>query len=510
MALTVWPDRLADGLSEVEDGMDGEDLSKILDDPFLRHYRFKIARRLAAMKQDMQNLDRFARHDFWRLKDSIPTSGLDIEEAQAFADLLFVNSGHISSHRFDKTYNQSIGNRHLKLMMHKDEKGKRNMNVSIKRPVVNALLDMLSHPSAQLVYDAYRTLRLLAGIEPLNSLEYGGWSSEYHGEVTYLSSYAAKQGGGTAQELADLLQPKLLEGAVNYHAWISDISTFLAGVLGRDDPFYGHLMKVLSDDTDFAEQMFPVLIHSLLKRASQPLVSDCREIISEYLSHLLARTDLDNRCHQSIVTLVLHLRNFVPAGSKDTLDFNRWLDLNYIILGQSAVKCGAYTTALLFLELAKEYQQEEVSGVSREEILYDIYSHIDEPDGFYAIKARDLKSFLLRRFHHEKQWDKAFQFHGAGLEAGSKHSADALGVLQSLHSFGFNSQAMSALQSMGEEIASSQTTDMEYRLGWRIGSWDLPVSDAHRGSDYHCGRLAGAEAVPRGVAGAPPYRRCSR
>lgn len=482
VALTVWPDTLA-GFSESEDDLSGETLSRILDDPYLGPYKFKVSRRLAALSQEMQSTDRFARHDFWRLKDSIPMT-LETKDVDAFADLLFANSGRVNSQIIDKSYNRSIGARYLRHIMQKDDQGKRNVNVSIKRSVVNALLDMLSNSSAQVAYEAYRTLRLLAGIEPLDSLEYGSWSSEYHGDVTFLSSYATKEDGGIAPNLVDLLQSRLLEVASNYRSWISELSVFLTNVLSTSDPFYGHLSKMLSDNTDFAEQIFPVLVHTLLKQASNPLDSEPRKIVSEYLARLLARPDLDSRCHRSVVTLVLHLRNLIPAQFKSALDYNRWLDLDFVLLGRSAIKCGAYTTALLFLELATEYKQAECSSVPKEEILYDIYNHIDEPDGFYGIKAHDLKDFLLRRFHHEKQWDKAFQFHGAGLEAGNKPASDALGILQSLHSFGFNEQAMSALQSMSDTVSSSQSSDMEYKLGWRISAWDLPTSETCRTSNY--------------------------
>jgi ataxia telangiectasia mutated family protein len=146
------------------------------------------------------------------------------------------------------------------------------------------------------------------------------------------------------------------------------------------------------------------------------------------------------------------------------------------LLASKAIVCGVYTTALLFLELAVEYAG-DVAADDRaaEQILYDIYSHIDEPDGFYGIKTQDLHQFLIKRFHHEKQWEKAFRFHSAALEAGSTATRETDGLLQSFHSFGFNRLAIDTLQSSSFGTgATFNSPSMNYRLGWRTETWDLP------------------------------------
>jgi ataxia telangiectasia mutated family protein len=130
----------------------------------------------------------------------------------------------------------------------------------------------------------------------------------------------------------------------------------------------------------------------------------------------------------------------------------------------------------LFLELAVEHDDLAPSeDPHAETILFDIYSHIDEPDGFYGINTQDLRRFLVNRFHHEKQWDKAFRFHGAAVEAGSNLPSEVEGVLQSLHAFGFHNLAMDALQSASSATqATFHSSEMAYHLGWRTETWDLP------------------------------------
>ncbi|KAL5492086.1 TEL1 [Sanghuangporus weigelae] len=463
VALAAWPGVLNDRLLSIRGSLSFEELSTILDDPYLSYHKFKIVRRLSELSSSASyDKDQFARQVFWRLKDSIPTADLVPEEVDAFTSLLVANSGHIRNQAVDQTYGRSIATRQLKL-------GTQKNAVSVKRPIVQALLDLLTDHSAQAVQVAYRTLRLLAGNESLDAMEYGTWPAEYRGDISYLDFCPVKENNNVSRDLSEINQPRFHESASNFSLWISIITTFLAEVLSRGDRFYAHLSDILSGNTDFAAQMFPVLVHTLL-------LSDQGEnahvVLSGYLTRLLAQSDITDRCHRSVINLILHLRHFDPGVTDDDLAYNRWLDVDFMLLSRSAIKCGAYTTALLFLELAAEYRQaSEADDKLSEQILFDIYSHIDEPDGFYGIKTLDLQDFLIRRFHHEKQWDKAFQFHGAGFEAGGGGPRSHNGIVESLHSFGFNKLAMSVMQSMQ---SSSRSGDIEYQLGWRTETWDLP------------------------------------
>jgi ataxia telangiectasia mutated family protein len=183
--------------------------------------------------------------------------------------------------------------------------------------------------------------------------------------------------------------------------------------------------------------------------------------------------------------IILHLRHFRCPNNPDALSHDKWLDIDFTLLARNAINCGAYTTALLFLELAAEYQgPAAVNDVSAEQIMFDIYSHIDEPDGFYGIKTKDLGSFLIKRFHHEKQWDKAFRFHGAALEAGTAASVEAEGLVEAFHFFGFNRLAIDTLHSSNFETGpTSRMAGLSYRSGWRTGTWDLPDQSQPLDSD---------------------------
>lgn len=475
IALAAWPDDLSERLLDIRSNLTISELSRALDDPHLSSKKFKLVRRLSQLASESNyNKEVFARHDFWRLKDSIPEADIAEEEAEAFTSLLVHEAGFIRSNPTDQQA-RSIGIRHQKLAAQKDDKGRRLGHISVKRPIIMALLDMLADQTAVVVDIAYRTLRLLAKIESLDSPEYGSWPSEYRGDIACLTFCPVEGEDAHPRKLKDL-QNMSLETGTNFSNWISEITVFFSAVLSTADAFFAHLSSMLRGSTLFAEQMFPVLVYTLLQQRYAEDGVGARTIISDYFKKLLAESDLDRRCHRSIVNLVLHLRNYVPANAEDALQYNRWLDLDYVMLSQSAIECGAYTTSLLFLELAGDAQPpRSIDTEVSERVLYEIYSHIDEPDGFYGIKTQNLHKFLLQRFHHEQQWEKAFQFHGATFEAAGGDAGERDGIVESLQSFGFNHLAVATLQNTpGSEDSASSSSHSAYQLGWRTESWDLP------------------------------------
>jgi len=276
--------------------------------------------------------------------------------------------------------------------------------------------------------------------------------------------------------------------AQDFKAWITTFATLLCDILADHNPFYSRLPPILQTDSDFAEQVTPILVHILLSTSvgDDTTNETPRVILSEFLSRILNLPTSDVSSLRAVVNIVLHLRHSQPPQPNDELAYDKWLDLDFMLLSKSAILSGAYTTALLFHELALEYSNPDASSSSSadaENILFEIYSHIEEPDGFYGIKTRDLHHFLLKRFHHEHQWEKAFKFHGAALEARSQGGVDTEGVLHSLYSFGFDTLALSVQQNVFDASNLGVTSsNMVYHLGWRTETWDLPDQASSSGS----------------------------
>ena len=471
-ALTAWPVEVSEPLSDIISDMTCTEISSILANTRVSSHKFKAVKMLSELAKDSDSYspEQFLKHDFWALKECIPVGHLKEYDIDAFINLLLAHSGHLSTSSVNQQYLHSVATRHQRLYQSRDDKSKRIVRASPKRPILMALMDMLGDANINTVWVAYCALRRIAGTISLDSPDLGSWPSEYRGEVAFLKVHPSRCHVRPSKTLNDLHRPEYLLLGRDYKEWIRSLTILFCDILSTEDAFFSHLTPVLGQCQVFGEQVFPVLVHALLQNDTSGKLGTRKEL-SLYLTRLLDQDGTDIACIRCTVQTVLHLRYFMPDSPRSPLDYDVWLDIDYHLLSRCATTCGAYTTALLFLELTFEYRsQEQVDDTTTELILSSIYNRIDEPDGFYGIKSKDLSQFLLKRFRHENQWNKAFQFYGAGHEAGDASAGGAIGILESLHSFGFNKLAMSTLQT----FTTTHASGMSYKLGWRTETWDLP------------------------------------
>lgn len=474
--LDAWPDGCSEGFSVLQRKTTESVHVPIFSLQLPPKYRFKAIRNLPRLAEGPFMSDDFPCRGFWQLKECIPANGLSSDETIAFADLLVAHSGQIRSYHIDSRPGKSISTRHINYSIKEGE-------YAAKKAIIHYLLERMVIPDGNVVDAAYRSLRLLAGHEPLSSLTFGSWPSEFRGDVTFLdfcpSALASQTTGFVA--VSDIFsQPVGL--SAHFDVWICSLASGLCATLATEDQFFAQIIDLFKSSVELSNEGLPVLLKEVLGRGRQKRDDKYRVTLSRYFTDVICNKETDVHCHRAIIDAIIHLRNFQLPESKDPLGYNRWLDINFSLLSNSAVICGAYTTALLFLELAAEYAQHgRRDAVLPEQILFDIYSHIDEPDGFYGIRSNNLQNDLLRRFRHENQWDKAFQLHGAQFEIDREDYAVSLGIAESLHSFGFNKLAMSTLRSFGD-LQNSESSSLTYQLGWRTGTWDLPDVKAHETS----------------------------
>ena len=504
-ALPAWPCDPIPELAALLDNISCSKLSKILGDTRISS-KFRVVRRLYDFaSRDELPTDLFAQSDFWRLKNSIPPpSQLQDEDVGAFSSLLVCQRGQINSFDVGQAGRLTICDWHRRLNRKKPD----DLHLQIQGPFILSLHDILQLHDPSRVHTAYRTLRYIASVKMPEFPS--SWIPEGSRELEYLQRYHFTPRTGAARELADLQDPLHTELCKDFPRWITTLCTLLSDISSSRDPFYAQLVTILESDVTFAEQSLPVLVYSILQ--NEPKGKTSSQILSQYFTSVLKQGSASLRCLKCIVDVVLHLRHFRPASSKDALVNDKWLNVSFRLLASTAITCGAYTTALLFLELAAEHDILAPSDDPHAEaILFEIYSHIDEPDGFYGIKTQDLRHFLVKRFHHEKQWDKAFRFHGAAVEAGSNVPSEVEGVLQSLHAFGFHNLAINALQNAPSATqATFHSSEMAYHLGWRTETWDLPSNAGDRNSGaplYHALRAIYRERDSQSIDNA--VRQCS-
>lgn len=469
-ALPTWPYPAAPDLAHIASEKSSESLAAILLDDRITYNKFRLVRYMYDhILKGGKLKDYIPKLNFWHLKDCIPVkTEFQHEDIEAFASLLFLNHGDIGG--LTGEHRPSIYDQYRRAFAHKNESAQSPR--FIREVVTYALFQQLDNHSSNHVFSAYRTLRRIMAV--LDHLETHNGPRDYNSELGYLRAFPRRAGTRPTCKLTEVLAlDSMHEFTANFSKWVMVFSTKLSDCLAEYDTFFAQLSPILSTDADFARELLPILIHGILRTEitdGKYTSKAYRRLLTDYLTSVLVSEHASVASRQSVIDTVLHLRQFPPL--KDVpLSSNRWLKLDYELLAKSAVICGAYTTALLFLELNVDHSlQQSKTLTSSEELFYEIYSHIDEPDGFYGIKPADLHQFLSRRYHHEKQWDKALQFHGATLEAEPDNTTSTDSLLQSLSSWGFNHLVMNTLRS----TSSTGTTSLDYRLGWRTETWDLP------------------------------------
>ncbi|THG99793.1 hypothetical protein EW026_g2610 [Hermanssonia centrifuga] len=482
-ALSAWPRELPTTLQTVVQELPSESLSKILTDERISSYKFRLAKRLHELAaENSYDDEQFSKLDFWRLKECIPPARLiSGEDIDSFSELLILQKGRIDGLESESSGAHTVRARHL-LASRKES----DDPIAPQRAIMASLLSILDDPSTTRSHLAFITLRSLVYIATSDPTGTRSWPLEHRQELELLKAYAYPAASRKHTELHELLSlTSHTELVEDFPRWIRFLATTLSDSLAVNESFYVPLAHILQAETQFPEQALPVLVHTVLlteRLRQQPKdgMTAC-QILSGYFTTILSSDISSASCRRAIVDTVLHLRQFPPPGTHDPLAHDKWLTVDFLLLSQNAIICGAYTTALLFLELATEYSDLASFDPSTvEQVLYNIYSHIDEPDGFYGIETQNLRQFLMKRFHHEKQWDKAFQFHSAALETREAESSDLDGALQALHSFGFNHMAMTALQGASGIDDALNSSSMTYHLGWRTGTWDLPEQPGFR------------------------------
>ena len=497
-ALAAWPRELPAPLQAICEEAKLSDLTSVLIDHGVSTSKFRLVRRIRDLASQHDAEEHFSTSDFWRLKACIPPPNYLVDsDINAFTSLLMLRCGQLDGIGGERYDPENVRIAHRRAVEPRAQPyPPRTDEQLVHACVITSLRSMMDTSSASRVHVVYQTLRTLLSVSSEANLN-RSCLSQFRRELQYLQAYSRPFAMRDTPDLeSELASEAMVHLSRDFSAWIPRISTLLCDVLGARDPFFAPMTSVLQSDHGFAEDVLPVLVHSLLQIEydSSPThdANSVQTTLSQYFSAVLCFQEADTPCYRAIISVVLHLRNFNPSRDpKDALAHDRWLSIDFTLLSQCAIKCSAYTTALLFLELAPDYRvdPDTFNTSATEQILFEIYSHIDEPDGFYGIQTEDLQNFIVKRLRHESQWDKAFRYHGAIVESGGARSSDAEGIVQALYSFGFNRLALNTMQNSSIELNSTSTESraLAYNLGWRAETWDLPenLGNNHSGSTLY-------------------------
>lgn len=393
-----------------------------------------------------------------RLNPSTMKEETSVEVAQVFARLLRLSFGTIEPPALE---NMS-GSGHLQ-----------DASVQLAKSQITArLTQLLDDTDLRRVHAAFEVLLSIASI-PEEAMPDGGDRRLDMIAAPHIRHRNIKASViGPSLDLVDLARnPHWLEVAKLQDEWRRDFAAFLAKALGTTQAFYNTLVRLLAENTDFAHKSLPTLVGATLLSGGPA----ARQNLSAYCESIL---DTGCPCAVDIIEVILYLRSLKPPqGYTDVpapLLRNFWLAVPYEKLARSALRDKNYHAALLFVELSRDGNAQPPN--LDQELLYDIYGNLEDPDGFYSISSSDLPRGLVRRLHHEGRWLEALSWHGAELEAwpstGRSSSAPMSAALECLAHGDLGSLAMIMFQSKQGGVSLPQ--DLLPDLAWKTQSWDIP------------------------------------
>lgn len=503
-ALYAWPRAL------------GQELNSLLPSPTLELLTGTLARlprgvdsshilmrfRQVLSEANRSQVQSFASSTFWQLLQTIgphavPRQGKSdmtsrAAVAQAIADILQSCEGRLRSPEIKTIEGLASSEADYALSSVADEG---DATAPLKGFIALKVLSLLQNDALDQAEEAFHRMRAIVYLHPNFAASLQRWPEGISEELRLLAAYVTPPFRRPARTVDDLIPMEQVKKANDFNKWVCYLSKLLGDLLSQLDPFYGQVSSLAETNTSLARDIFPVLLHAvLLLERTVGQGDDARLVISGYLSKVLESGESDHQSWSAIVNCVLYLRRYSPPHADSPLDSDRWLELDNLLLARRALQCKLYTTALMFVELAGDYQPEEVeqqqSMIST--LLYDVYSNVEDPDGFYGIVNPDLRGSLVQRLHHEGEWQRAFELHAADFESmatttssivqsgAAAHQAGEVDV--SLHAMGFHRLASVLGQPQRSAKRGHEATkneDISYDLAWRTGAWDLPSDEKH-------------------------------
>ncbi|RXK38992.1 hypothetical protein M231_03722 [Tremella mesenterica] len=416
---------------------------------------------------------------FWIIKRNLPMGTYEHEGTLAFLDLLYHSEGQVAAPSLDAisgllrdpiidTIRQRYSSEPLtmikivfvtligQLMPSK--------NVDLRNTAIRVLSAMLPHIS-----DAVDRNRL---------------PGDLNDQVSFLIPSALSHQTDEHKNLGMLSESNdWIKLSSRPNVWCKELSVFIAQVLGIEDKIFPCIVPLLKAEGSQVKTFLPWLVQAILTHVAKHsrTTEDQVHILSQYFTAVLQSSMVATETIEMILNVILHLRHSRPPYRKDPLSFASWLKIDPILLSEAAIKCGAYTTALMFLESSLDDSSVNLDLTSQrvQKIMYEIYSNVEDPDGFYGIQATDLESALIRRLEHEGEHWRAFGINGANYQAsiGSNLQSQSrpLNIINNLHDIGFDSLASDILATSRKSTKTPGADSLGLELAWRTGDWNLPL-----------------------------------
>ncbi|KAI3454494.1 hypothetical protein Pfo_011157 [Paulownia fortunei] len=207
-----------------------------------------------------------------------------------------------------------------------------------------------------------------------------------------------------------------------------------------------------------------------------------------------------------------------------------WLSVDYLVVAKSAIDCGSYFTAFLYVEHWCEEHFNSLTLGSPDfshhetlpphiEILVSAVTQINEPDSLYGIIQSHKLTSQIITFEHEGNWSKALEYYDLQVRSepivGSTYSSAEnsqqaehasfsktehgtiqkkpyKGLIRSLQQIGcthvLDVYCQGLTSQSGRYQHDLEFTELQYEAAWRAGNWDFcPLySGADASVSYQC------------------------
>ncbi|PWN20280.1 hypothetical protein BCV69DRAFT_283157 [Microstroma glucosiphilum] len=471
-----------------------------------RHTLSRIREALLAATST-EGIHKFARATIWHLFSRLPSRSVqsaDTAVANVLADILFSLEGKVKVPTTGE--GQANGDeRHLQ-MLEGLLRGAETVFGPVKAYIALQLLEIHRGEDLGLAESTFSCLRAVMTLDPTFTLTTSQWPPSSVEELELLSAFPSRpkdpcQDKASTKDFLGEPRP-----ATVFDDWICQLASYLCKRLAETEPnsFYSEVQPLMLSVTTLATRSCPALLQSLLALdydRQDSTVESFRSEISQYFTKVLSNSQADPAAWSAVITAVLYMRKQRTSDVlDDPLSADKWFDIDFLLLASRSIGAKMFTTALLFVELAMEHQRDafECQQKTVSELLYQIYSNVEDPDSFYGVKNPDLRLALIKRLHHEGEWQRAFEMYAADHESvplvsGStfdtgRYDASRSGVALALHEMGYNRLAASM------STVSSDAHGIDFEIGWRTDDWNLPLA-----SHPPPGRSAGVFAALRAL-----------
>ncbi|KAK9943183.1 hypothetical protein M0R45_008801 [Rubus argutus] len=160
-----------------------------------------------------------------------------------------------------------------------------------------------------------------------------------------------------------------------------------------------------------------------------------------------------------------------------------WLSIDYLVVAKSAIVCGSYFTAVMYVEHWCEEHFNSLTLGSPDfshvetlpchiEILVAAGTQINEPDSLYGIIQSHKLTSQIITFEHEGNWSKALEYYDLQRKP-YKGLIRSLQQTGCMHVLDFYCQGLTSRK--GQFHHDLEFTELQYEAAWRGANWDFSL-----------------------------------